>query len=67
VAAVLERRPGVRRLTAEVLPGNEASVRLLHRLGFVEVDGGVPPHVRLARAAPGAPAVRPRIAGRHVC
>ena len=67
VAAVLERRPGVRRLTAEVLPGNEASIRLLHRLGFVEVDGGSPPHVRLARAAPGAPAVRPRIAGRHVC
>ena len=67
VAAVLERRSGVRRLTAEVLPGNEASVRLLTRLGFVEVDGGSPPHVRLARAAPGAPAVRPRIAGRHVC
>jgi RimJ/RimL family protein N-acetyltransferase len=67
VAAVLERRPGVRRLTAEVLPGNEASLRLLRRLGFVEVDGGAPPHVRLARAAPGAPAVRGRVTGRHVC
>jgi RimJ/RimL family protein N-acetyltransferase len=67
VAAVLERRAGVRRLTAEVLPGNEASVRLLTRLGFVEVDGGSPPHVLLARAAPGFPAVRPRISGRHVC
>ena len=67
VAAVLERRDGVRRLTAEVLPGNEASLRLLARLGFTQVDGGAPPHVRLARAAPGAPAVRPRIAGRHVC
>ncbi len=67
VAAVLERRPGVRRLTAEVLPGNAASLRLLVRLGFVEVDGGSPPHVLLARAAPGQPAVRPRIAGRHVC
>ena len=67
VAAVLERRPGVRRLTAEVLPGNAASVRLLTRLGFVEVDGGSPPHVLLARAAPGRPSVRPRIAGRHVC
>ncbi len=64
VAAVLERREGVRRLTAEVLPGNAASLRLLHRLGFVEVDGGSPPHVRLARPAPG---VRPRISGRHVC
>jgi RimJ/RimL family protein N-acetyltransferase len=70
VAAVLERRPGVRRLTAEVLPGNEASLRLLRRLGFVEVEGGAPPHVRLARAAPGRPAadrLRPRIVGRHVC
>lgn len=67
VAAVLERRRGVRRLTAEVLPGNEASVRLLTRLGFVAVDGGSPPHVLLARAAPGLPTVRPRISGRHVC
>ena len=67
VAAVLERRDGVRRLTAEVLPGNEASVRLLTRLGFVEVEGGCAPHVRFARAAPGAPPLRPRIAGRHVC
>ena len=67
VCAVLERRPGVRRLTAEVLPGNTASVRLLSRLGFVEVDGGSPRQVRLARAAPGQPSVRARIAGRHVC
>ncbi len=67
VCAVLERRPGVRRLTAEVLPGNAVSVRLLSRLGFVEVDGGSPPQVRLARAAPGQPSVRARITGRHVC
>lgn len=67
LCAVLERREGVRRLTAEVLPGNAASMRLLRRLGFVEVEGGSPPHVRLARAAPGRPAVRRRIAGRHVC
>lgn len=67
VCAVLERRPGVRRLTAEVLPGNEGSMRLLRRLGFAQVDGGSPPHVLLARAAPGAPPVRERIAGRHVC
>lgn len=67
VCAVLERREGVRRLTAEVLPGNDASIRLLHRLGFVEVGGGSSPHVLLARAAPGAPPVSRRIAGRHVC
>jgi len=67
VCAVLERRAGVRRLTAEVLPGNAASVRLLQRLGFAEVGGGQPPHVLLARAAPGQPSVRPRIVGRHVC
>jgi RimJ/RimL family protein N-acetyltransferase len=67
LCAVLERRPGVRRLTAEVLPGNAASVRLLERLGFVPVEGGCAPHVRLARPAPGQPAARQRIAGRHVC
>lgn len=67
VCAVLERRPRVRRLVAQVLPGNAASVALLRRLGFVEVSGGTPPHVLLARAAPGAPPVRERIAGRHVC
>ena len=67
VCAVLERRPGVRRLTAEVLPGNASSLRLLHRLGFVEVAGGSPPHVLLARSAPGRPGVVRRISGRHVC
>ena len=73
MCAVLERRDGVRRLTAEVLPGNEASLRLLRRLGFVEVDGGQCPSLRLARAAPGSPALQPevarrrRIVGRHVC
>ena len=64
VAAALEQRDGVRRLTAEVLPGNEASLRLLVRLGFARVEGGAPPHVLLARTAPG---VRPRMQGRHVC
>ena len=67
VCAVLERAAGVQRLTAEVLPGNTASVQLLRRLGFVEVDGGSEPHVLFARAAPGAPPVRQRLAGRHVC
>ncbi len=67
LCAVLEREPGVRRLTAAVRPGNEASRRLLYRLGFLEVDGGSTGHLLFARAAPGsAPAFR-RIAGRHVC
>ena len=67
VAARLERQDGVRRLTAEVLPGNLASLRLLRRLGFVDVEGGAGGRLLLARAAPGQPAVRSRIAGRHVC
>lgn len=44
-------QPGVRRLTADVLPGNEPSLRLLRRLGFVETsapaDRAVPPYLRL--------------------
>lgn len=67
VAAVLERTPGVRRLVAEVQPGNSASMRVLHRLGFVPVAGGSEGHQLLARAAPGRPAVRPHLPGRHVC
>jgi RimJ/RimL family protein N-acetyltransferase len=52
-------QPGVRALAADVLVGNEASRRLLRRLGFEErrVDG------RYVRAERG----RPRIRGRHVC
>lgn len=67
LCAVLERVPGVRRLTAEVQPGNEASLRLLHRLGFVEVGGASQGHVRLGRVPPGAASSSRRIAGRHVC
>ena len=67
VCAVLERGPGVRRLIAEVLPGNTPSMRVLHRLGFVPVEGGSSGHQLLARAAPGLPAVRPHLPGRHVC
>lgn len=67
LCAVLEREPGVRRLTAEVLPGNEASRRLLRRLGFDEVGGGSTGHLLFARAAPGQAPVPRRIAGRHVC
>ena len=54
-----ERQPGVRQLAADVLVGNEASRRLLRRLGFDErpVDG------HLVRAERG----QPRIRGRHVC
>lgn len=67
LCAHLERLPGVRRLTAEALPGNSASLRVLQRLGFVPVAGGSQGHQRLARAAPGLPPVRPHLAGRHVC
>ena len=67
LCAVLERQDGVRRLTAEVRPGNEASLRLLTRLGFVEVGGASTGHLLLARAAPGQPPIRRRWAGRHVC
>lgn len=67
LCAVLERQEGVRRLTAEVRPGNEASLRLLTRLGFMEVGGGSSGHLLLARAAPGQPPVPRRWAGRHVC
>ena len=67
LCAYLESRPGVRRLTAEVLPGNTASLRLLRRLDFTEVDGGTDGRQLLARSAPGEPAVRTRITGRHVC
>lgn len=63
LAAWAEQQPGVRRLCAEVLPGNEASRRLLARLGFSE-RGERNGHVLLERALP-----RPvgRLVGRHVC
>jgi RimJ/RimL family protein N-acetyltransferase len=67
LCAVLERRPGVRRLTAEVRPGNEASLRLLHRLGFVEDDGGSTGHQLLARTPAGSGSLTRRIVGKHVC
>lgn len=63
LAAWAERQPGVRSLSAAVLPGNEASLRLLARLGFRE-SGSHPPHLRLTRPAPG---VRVVVKGRHVC
>lgn len=44
----VEQQPGVRRVSAHALVGNEASRRLLVRLGFTE-DGGTPPYVRYVR------------------
>ncbi|MBC7375549.1 MAG: GNAT family N-acetyltransferase [Frankiales bacterium] len=67
VCARLEAGAGVRRLTAEVQPGNNASMRVLQRLGFVPVQGGSTGHQLLARSAPGLPDVRPHLIGRHVC
>ena len=64
LAAWVERQPGVRLVTAEVLVGNEPSLRLLARLGFSE-RGSHPPYVRMVRPAPGVPA--PPVRGRHVC
>ena len=51
LATWAERQPGVARLTAEVLQGNDASRRLLLRLGFTP-EPGTPPYVRFVRTAP---------------
>ncbi len=67
LCSVLERRPGTRLLTAQALVSNEASLRLLARLGFVEIGEAAEGHRRLARACPGSPAPRARLRGRHVC
>lgn len=44
-------RPGVARLTADVLPGNEASLRLLRRLAFAQAPAteAAPPYLRMVR------------------
>ena len=62
LCAWAERQPGVQRIVADVHADNEASRRLLRRLGFVELPDD-PPWVRCVRG-PDAP---PRIRGRHVC
>lgn len=49
LCAWVERQPGVRRIVAAALPGNEPSRRLLRGLGFDEVPDGPPPHVRYER------------------
>jgi RimJ/RimL family protein N-acetyltransferase len=51
LCAWCERQPGVRRVIARVLPGNEQSWRVLTRLGFVQ-DGDEPPYHRYVRDAP---------------
>jgi ribosomal-protein-alanine N-acetyltransferase len=47
LVAWAQQQPGVRRLIARVLPGNEASWRMLLRLGFTQ-DGLEPPYQRYA-------------------
>lgn len=64
LCAWAERQPGVRRLVAQVRVGNDASRRLLARLGFEE-EPVRPPWVRCVRTAGPGPALRVR--GRHVC
>ena len=49
LCAWVERQPGVRRVVAEALVGNEPSRRLLLRLGFAEIPGGAAPYVRYGR------------------
>lgn len=57
-----DAQPGVQRLVAEVHVDNQASRRLLRRLGFTE-EPDDPPWVRCVRG----PGETPRIRGRHVC
>lgn len=64
LSAWAERQSGVRRLVAQVQVGNDASRRLLARLGFVE-EPAAPPWVRCVRPVGHGPALRVR--GRHVC
>ena len=55
-----QAQPGVRAVAARVRVGNEASRRLLRRLGFVE-EPADPPWVRAVHGSGS------RIRGRHVC
>jgi ribosomal-protein-alanine N-acetyltransferase len=50
LAAWVERQPGVRRITADALVGNEASRRLLERLRF-RADGEHAPYITYVRDA----------------
>lgn len=49
LCAWADTQPGVTTLTARVLPGNEPSVRLLRRLGFVDAGAPDPPWVTMIR------------------
>lgn len=51
LATWVERQPGVRRVTADVHVGNEASRRVLARLGFRRL-GEHPPYITYVRDAP---------------
>ena len=62
LCAWVERQPGVERIVADVHLDNQASRRLLRRLGFVELPDD-PPWVRCVRG----PTIPTRIRGRHVC
>jgi RimJ/RimL family protein N-acetyltransferase len=69
LCAWVEQQPGVRRVVAEVLPGNEPSRRLLARLGF-RPEPAPGAYERWARgpAAPSRDAARRApVRGRHVC
>jgi RimJ/RimL family protein N-acetyltransferase len=65
LVAWAEQQPGVRRVTARVQVGNQASRRLLRRLGFVELDEQ--PGWVLAVRDLRNPSARLRVTGRHVC
>lgn len=66
LVAWAEQQPGVRRVVARVLPGNQASRRLLRRLGFVE-QPDEPPWVLLVRDPEQQRQPVLRVRGRHVC
>jgi ribosomal-protein-alanine N-acetyltransferase len=51
LAAWVEQQPGVRRVTADALVGNEPSRRVLERLGF-RADVEHPPYITYVRDAP---------------
>lgn len=58
LCAWADQQPGVRSLSAEVLPGNEASSRLLSGIGFSQ-QGEHPPYLRFVRHnLPGPPPSR---------